>query len=213
MWRKAGEANTIGSPKPAAVPTDIIVTKTGSPKPAGTLTGSPKPAGTSTHIAAGSPKLLPVTVSPNDAVVSTTGKSCGSPIGNGSPIANVLSTWTDDTLSTTTSNPKKKDVRAKPKLTDKQRLYLISFLSKFRNEDGKLQTGAIKNAAGIYDTTIQTVYKIWKRYTNTCDEYGLGGNFQRNYTKVGRKKVDRPGLLNDELCSESAYDSTRQNRG
>ena len=49
-----------------------------------------------------------------------------------------------------------KYTRAKPKLTNKQKLYLVYFLLKFRAVGGTLSTGAKPSAVKIYDTSTVT---------------------------------------------------------
>ena len=77
--------------------------------------------------------------------------------------------------------------------------------------DGKLQTGAIMNAAAIFNTCTSTIYKLWKRYGDTCDGHGLGWDYQQNYTKVGRKKNAHPNLL--ETFKKIPDDDRRTIRG
>ena len=116
-------------------------------------------------------------------------------MNSGSPIINVLSLLREAKIDYKKDHRVLVQAQKKEKLTYKQRLYLISYLLKFQKDDGKLQTGAIQNAAGIYSNCTSTIYKIWKRYSDTCDEYGLGGDYQRNYTNIGQKQDEHLDLL------------------
>ena len=60
----------------------------------------------------------------------------------------------------------------KPKLTNEQRLYLISFLQQHQEDrDGNLKRGSIPLAAKIFHvSTRRTLYFLWNQYLKTCDE-------------------------------------------
>ena len=98
-------------------------------------------------------------------------------------------------LMTDTEKNKRKDPRARRKLTNEQRLYIIQFLAKHQDGKGRFNTGAVEGARKFYGTSASTIFNIWKKYRDSCDEHGIGGNYQRNYSKCGRKFKDQGNLL------------------
>ena len=88
----------------------------------------------------------------------------------------------------------------KLKLTNEQRLYLITFLQQRQEEDGKIKRGSIPKAAKKFNVTRRTIYLLWNRYLKTCGKHGLGGDHKRHSTSSGRK---RKHVVNAELLQRS----------
>jgi len=87
------------------------------------------------------------------------------------------------------------DPCAKPKLTDKERLYIAMCLSKNLDDKGEFLKGTVTEARKIYGTSSATIFNIWHRYRKTCNELGLGGDYLRKYSKNGKKLHTKEDLL------------------
>lgn len=79
-------------------------------------------------------------------------------------------------------------------LSDNKRAAIQQYLLR-GSVGGRLQRGAIKNAARYYSVHRNTVYGIWKRHRDTCDADGLVGDVRmRRKGRVGRKPLDAVAL-------------------
>ena len=58
-----------------------------------------------------------------------------------------------------------------------------------------LTQGAVAGAQNFFGTSASIVFNIWKKYHESCDEYGIGGTYERNSVKCGRKVKDQGSLL------------------
>ena len=96
---------------------------------------------------------------------------------------------TTNALSLLTVQERRVSGFKKPRLTNYQRLYLISFLQQHQRKDGVLERGAITKAKTIFVVSCQTIHKLWKRYTSTSDERHLGGGHTRHFSNSGRNKL------------------------
>ena len=59
--------------------------------------------------------------------------------------------------------------------------------------------GTVVEARTIYGTSASTIFNIWKRFRESCDDRGIGGAHHQNYSKNGKKhgrqKKDQGNLL------------------
>lgn len=102
-------------------------------------------------------------------------------------------------LDLLTDAERRSSVRKKPKLTDYQRLYLISFLQQHQKTDGTLEIGCKKKARHIFHVSSKTIRRLWKRYINTADSRGLGGDHTRHFANSGRK---RKHFITDDMLQQ-----------
>ena len=119
--------------------------------------------------------------SPFSGICATTTTTTPSPpcvTTNTGPLLNRIT----PSLSTQNVNKNKKC------LSNPERWAILHYILHFQKDDGRLIRGALSSAARKFQVDPSTCSRIWKRYLDTVDAEGVGGNVSHQRHLCGRKK-------------------------
>ena len=87
------------------------------------------------------------------------------------------------------NNERQAQSAKRPNLTNEERNAVLHFLLQRRKVEGKLQKGALAEAASNIDVSTRTCERIWDRFLETVDSNGVGGNMPPESVTVAEKSV------------------------